>query len=1206
MAAAAESPTSWGAAARVDTPILRVPMMATPPTIDGVKSAGEWDDASALSGFWYDFASAKFLFMAPPETQLQVYAAFDKEHLYIAYDSPVYPENAWLKARGRFPDVTHHPLYGIIWDDHIEFELRPHDNLAKGFQLGLYKWFINPIGSTADQYWSLNHGEGKSWTGKAIIRSGIAENRWFLEMKIPLSRLVQKNYAATDDDGRLLVNLPPADGTAYRAWFTRGIGGNSTFFNAFDAHVWNTTKTKLILDSKAVGFQINELDHDKRSQSVRIGFFVESDEGPIYSSYDASELNDGLLELRPGEQKKLRLRKPFPGISSDGNVLWFDVRSGGRPSKVLFRTRLIRFHSMDGGEVPRGEGTWAFRDRRVNVIATMRPPRRDFDFHYSVSSYQQRVSGVVDIGIYGGSDEAKAATEASITIRTNDDEERVVVQERATFAGNFATFLFDAPGLTNGESYQLSLLLFDANKRIVGERNPEPFTYTQYEWQNNKIGLDDVVWEPFVAIKKRANGFETLNHVFEIAATGLPAQISIKANRRELPLEKRDGGTMSPADLLAIGRGPQLRAPLRWEAIVDGTRLPATVVKPAALVRQWRSEFEYQAVLKAGPVAIRTTIQYDCDGAMLCKAVYGGPEGTTIDGLELVMDVAGMVDLKLSAAHGGGMAGSDVWELTLPDGEGVVWDSAVHVEPPDLFYSRFIPYFWFGSADRAFTFFCDSDEHWGIDRDGSTMTLERDGAGAVTWRVKVVNHTTSVAGEHPIQFTLLTHPSKPKPEAWRRKAWFWRGGVWADEYIGGDFTKSDEELQAKAQWMVRILERVKEPTAEQVATWTRGHGPYWRFYQLRAMGNAPPPRFPWEERQEKKWDELKQGYELDQAFEDKVAYYFQGHIRTGRRHGWWWDETWPTYRSTNLAEGNAYLRPAAEVGKNELPWQDQFLTHHMRNSFKRLARVFKSEGVPQRNYLWANTSATCFESFAWDTQLVEECGSGHRSYEIQNMIAYPNSLYRHMAHHFTGLITRYAPEPKLGQGDDPTLDRQVLGRALANDVGVFFDGPHGDFCNREIAIGLINILEEFGFFEDQGTEYIPYWRSEDVFSYGDAPEGVQVTAFRRPRDGGGYKALILILNEGDADVEQSLTLRAPERLLGGNASLQSADVLARDGLEPALAAWWQRVAANAAVEGPVMKDAERGDLIAGTSAIEYGPIHVRRHDYRLLYVEGGR
>ena len=66
-------PTSSGAASQVDTPILRVPFLTKPPMIDGIMSPGEWDDASALSGFWYDHGFGDFRHMAPPQTQLQVY-----------------------------------------------------------------------------------------------------------------------------------------------------------------------------------------------------------------------------------------------------------------------------------------------------------------------------------------------------------------------------------------------------------------------------------------------------------------------------------------------------------------------------------------------------------------------------------------------------------------------------------------------------------------------------------------------------------------------------------------------------------------------------------------------------------------------------------------------------------------------------------------------------------------------------------------------------------------------------------------------------------------------------------------------------------------------------------------------------------------------------------------------------------------------------
>ena len=51
FAPAVETPSSSGEASRVETPLLRIPMTMTPPTIDGVMAPDEWVDASAASGF---------------------------------------------------------------------------------------------------------------------------------------------------------------------------------------------------------------------------------------------------------------------------------------------------------------------------------------------------------------------------------------------------------------------------------------------------------------------------------------------------------------------------------------------------------------------------------------------------------------------------------------------------------------------------------------------------------------------------------------------------------------------------------------------------------------------------------------------------------------------------------------------------------------------------------------------------------------------------------------------------------------------------------------------------------------------------------------------------------------------------------------------------------------------------------------------------
>ncbi|MDA0840361.1 MAG: hypothetical protein O3B01_27535 [Planctomycetota bacterium] len=1226
---AAETPSSFAEPATVDTPILRIPMMKTPPNIDGAMDENEWEDSAALSGFWYDFSGgAGFRFLAPVQTQLQVYAAYDKENLYLAYTSPVYPEDSWLKARGRFPDVYMHPLYGIIWDDHLELELRPYHDHVKGFRMGLYKWFTNPIATYSDQYWTVDEGEGRKWGSKAKIRSSLTGTRWIVEYAIPLKEMAQGHYQGNDDDGNPIVKLPPPDETAYRCWFTRAIGGNGPFFNATDNHSWNTTKTKLVFDSHAPSFQLTEMgpimedmidlqlsvkNHNSRSETVRIGFFMESTDGPIYSSYESSDLKDGVLEMVPGESKKIRLRQPFPGISKDNNVLWFDIRSAGQPAKVLFRTRLMRFHSMNGGEVidPFTGRKIPFQERRLDVIAKLRPPRLDFDFRWNFSSYTKRLSGVVDKGIHGASEEAKRAVEAKIRILKANEDEDVVKEMVSPFKGEFATFLFGAPELVQGEKYKVSLLLFDANKRIVGERNPDPFVYEVPIWQGNKIGLEDVVWEPFEPIKKLENGFETLKHRFTLAPSGLPAQVMIKPDVRELPLEKRAGSSpLTETELMELGRGAQLRLPMRLEASINGQRLAVEAVEPAKLVREWKSEFEYASKVKAGPVLADLNVRYDCDGSMHVNMNYEAENQAVVEGLELVTDVAGMVDMVVSAVQGGGMQGSDRWELELPKDEGVVWDSTM-VDRMELFYSRFVPYFWFGSADRGFSWYSDSDQGWILDDNGSTMSLERNKNGEVTWRVKFINHKAAVKGRRSISFTVLTHPAKPKPKDFRKLAWHYQGTVGLGYQVEPIVLTED---YLKERWHF-ASGAPKELPWEKAATWRKEDPPWVRYGQWRNVGVCD---------------------ELDQVWEDKATWYFEQHIRIGRRTGWWMDEYWPVGfgRSENLAMGNAYLRDPDSVKKDELPWQSAFLTTTMRRHYKRLSRVFETNNVPQRQCVWSNNEATFLESFVWDTHLVEGCGATNRSFDVDILTQFPISLYKYWAHQFTGLVTRFQTDAvHAWAGDDKRLDRQYMGIALTHDIGHEPNGPHGAIQHPEQAVRLLKALKDFGYFEDENTEVIPYWRNGKIIRYGQPPEPgdafalstknplgqVYVTVYRRPLENQrGYKALIVILNGSEQTMRDQLYLAQPERIFGGPNRLTTGEILkdydlsflpensdwGRKGLQGAV----DRLSDEFTFNPAALRDLEDNGFVRQMKSdgkIEvYGRIHIPRHDYRVFYGYG--
>ena len=1256
---AVQSPTSAGSVALLDTPIVRVPKTNRAPAIDGVMEEGEWEDATGVSGFWYGTPSG-FEHLAPIETQLESYVMYDDENLYVAYTSPVYPEGSWLKARSRFPRVFGHPLYGMQWDDHIEFEIRPYHDNALGFQMGLFKTSVNPIGVMDDAFWSIRGGWDRSHPSLGTVRSTVTRTRWVLEMAFPFEYFSYGPYAGKDENGEPIVQVPPPDGTAYRTWFARSIGGGYPFFNAWDAHMWNTTKTKLIFDSKAVSFQINKLgpimedmidvrltvkNHNNRSEAVRLGFFVENVDGLIYSSYEDSELKDGLLELIPGEVRTVRLRKAFPGISQIGNVLWFDVRSAGRPAKPIYQSRLTKFHSQDLRFPPDpddkrfGYGGHTFKQEYIDIIKSLRPPRKDFEVSSNFWTYNNTLATYIDRGAVGASEKAQAAEEARIAVLDTTTEEEVA-HNTVSFTGSFAASKFQLPELQYNRDYRVSVLLFDNNKRIVGEDNSFRFnrwgmpnwmfeeptprerahgaTHTPVEeWFNNKVGLNDVVWEPFTPIEDTKDGFETLNHVYSLGASGLPTQLVIKPSERKLPLELRhDGAEPTTADLLKIGCGAQLRNPMRLEAVIDGERVSAEIVQPAKLIRDWKSEHEYKSQLKLGAVTVDLTVQYDCDGSMHATLEYGADDKTLVDSLELLMDVAGPVDMAVHAMKAGGMTGADNWECSLPNDEGIVWDSAA-VEPQELFYGHFVPFFFFGSGDRGFTWYAGNDRDWELDRHGSSMLLERNARKDVTWRIFFVNHPSEIQDTQTIRFSILVHPAKPMPEDYRMIAWHYEGEAMRGyghepPDLSEDFLKKDWYWAARAP---------KDIPWEEAKNWRKEKPPWNRYGRWRNASHEVPygsGRFP-----------HRISPALDQIFEDKTAYLLGRQIEIGRRHGWWWDEYWPSgfAQSLNFAADYAYLRDPEKVEKDELPYQPGWTTQNMRNTQKRLARVAQQSNVPNRDYHWANNQATTYESFVWDARLIEECGSDHRSFEVDVMAQFPMSVYRYMCHSFTGLPTRVSPRdswpdgPMYWPGDDKRMDRQYIGLALAHDIGVTPFG-HGRICHIEQATRLFRTLNEFGFFEDD-VECIPYWRNQDIVRYGkgrqryapvidltfsEPDEQVYVTVYRRPVEINGrkgYKAMLVVLNGFMREVDHTLHILRPERVFGGHNILKRSEALAQlddecPGAE-ALLAQWLKTEAN---DVPVLLDMETGEVVELSDAEggeHYGSVYVPWHNYRLLY-----
>lgn len=249
------------------------------------------------------------------------------------------------------------------------------------------------------------------------------------------------------------------------------------------------------------------------------------------------------------------------------------------------------------------------------------------------------------------------------------------------------------------------------------------------------------------------------------------------------------------------------------------------------------------------------------------------------------------------------------------------------------------------------------------------------------------------------------------------------------------------------------------------------------------------------------------------------------------------------------------------------------------------------------------------------------------SAERDHVALYPNSLMQALTAPCAARAQRIVPNVRrIAPGDEPAFDRQVIGRALLHDAGVAAAGLSQPVELLRVIAGL----RKFGFFADENTEYIPYWRSSDVVRFGEAfdPDsdfnlttadpsaGTYVSVFRRPltRDGRrGVQVLFVVMNQRDEPIRARLYVLNPQRVFGGEGStLTGLDCIRRldFGDIPDDSDWrreklttWRYTFEDAGLmdvedDGFVRESSSKGQ----TSRI-YGPVFVRADDFRVLYGE---
>ena len=540
------------ALAATPPPEVSLPLMKSPPQIDGEITAVEWACATKVLGF-VGYRSGK---VTPRDGRFWV--GCDGKELFIAVQTEMPPDGKLLNRA--VPDGDR-DIIAAARDDCIELWIDPH----KGQTTGDRRYFqiiTNPRGTLFDRAYDLSNQANPvdvSWHVKWRYANKVIAGWWHVEIAIPLDAI-----GATQDLDH------PWGMRVVRNW--RRPGGQSHWASAHRAFNDVPSMPVVRWDANAPVTQMTSLHHEHQEPRIAVSVHNPGDR-PIAAkvflsnawSMDPPREQERSLTVGPGQTESVELVGRDLGPEGDHHTI-------------------IRVSSPDG------KRTFFFRDFRWNlhrpeVVWTIEKEQRQaVDLKFKHYPYHRKVKVTVDLSALAARDRVKSAR---VVVRRKG-ETAALADHLLALPKESAEDVFDVPELPDGE-YEIAAFL-QGGEGIPKEPVVREFERRHFEWEHNTLGLSNAVIPPFTPLKVSGHTLSCVLRDIQVSDIGLWSQV------------RSDG-----RDLLA--------GPMRWEVTAAGKPLnvrsrPLTV-ETAAVHRVTTT-----AAWKAGGLAAQVRCEYDYDGMM--------------------------------------------------------------------------------------------------------------------------------------------------------------------------------------------------------------------------------------------------------------------------------------------------------------------------------------------------------------------------------------------------------------------------------------------------------------------------------------------------------------------------------------------------------------------------------------------------------------
>ncbi len=1118
-------------------PLLTVPHLQSPPTIDGVIDDAPWALAAQTTGF-HEF---KTKVLAPQQVQTTWWLAWDDEHLYLACRYPLFPEGTILATQKTGDAGGSNPEAGsaILRGDHLEIRLATILDRKAITNEFFFQFLVNPYGAIEDARVRQSEGwPGLEWESEARVGSKVHRDRWEIELAIPLKNLE--------------LPLPLGPRTSLIANFVAAADPEQ-FYTALVPHSWKgwVHFPELVLDRSAPAVRLLGLGAPMEEGKLDAQIEVVGQENVDATA--ALSLVDSAGQTVIEEKQPLRSAAGKPAtaafrkepldlpratdlswslhtLSRDRqNLLGLEVTAG---DKLLFRQHTRFCPKPDDLDV-----NWLkpYAQRRN---ATSEPVV--YTAYYPTYN-QLRITA--DLDVLGMDPRFRQAVKVQTVVERAMHAQRQRVAEAAGL--RFAEGTFDLPetGMLQAQlavpplepgQYLITTTLLDAKNKAVHTVR-EPMRRHRFEWENNTLGKALEPIPPYQPIKVGGAMLQLWGREIRLADTGLPQTITTQ------------------------GRSVLSSPPSLTAAFADGS---SATLKPAGKL-QWvdrhpgRTIAQGEGELGALRVTTRSTTEYD--GLTLFDITLTPPadQPVAVRKIDLTLDVPReFVNCFLTYNPAGSVGPYG----GIPTKTGVFWNSQQLIGTANI-KGRFLPYLYLGDGELGLTYFANSDQGWMLDRDQPSTSLENTG-DTVRLTLHLANHAVSIAKPRTLTFGLQAVPTKRLPPDYRisymhpeargneNEPGFLSGygaASWTMSGTGPGFDaiamREDLEYEIlrdqllayrRSAWPDYDVPVTRYSTTNIVSQGLREFETYAGEWAGRTTLSAKPsPGYlnlytPYGQFNDKQ--ATRQFMDICPSSVDLRVWALDQHQRRCGLNGYHWDHT-PFWSSGSLLKGTAYLDDDGSV-------QGTLNLLLTRDLLKRMAVVSHTNAVR----LWQGRYApivVAAENFATRVTCIEDVWycKGYTQLERFGTLA----RYRARCARYTGLAVYHFPSVDDRQSDQPVQTRSVVGLAMLHDVAI----ERAQSLHRGTIDMLMKAFEEVSYF-DPATTWTPYWRSGELVQTGHDYEQVPATVYRRAA--GRYipsSALIVLFNATATPVRIAPRL-SREALVGRD----NAQVLDGETLQP--------------------------------------------------------